>query len=50
MAEDFYDEYNREFDNDPIERVTDEDVWYALTDDMEGDYPGRDCDPEWFGF
>ena len=33
-----------------LKRVTDEDVWYALTDGAEGDYPGPDWDPEWFGF
>lgn len=54
MAQDFYDEYNHEYDeyNDeyPVERVTDEDVWYAMTDGMYGDYPGHEWNPEWFGF
>ena len=47
MAQDYYDEYNDEY---PVERVTDEDVWYAMTDGMYGDYPGPEWDPEWFGF
>ena len=51
MAQDFFDECDHEYDDDyPEERVTDEDVWYALTDGAEGDYPGPDWDPEWFGF
>lgn len=46
---DYYDYYEDDY---PCceERITDEDVWYALTDGMEGDYPGPGWDPEWFGF
>lgn len=46
MTQGYYDEYNDE----PIERVTDEDVWYALTDGMYGDYPGGDIDYDKLGF
>ncbi len=28
----------------------DEELWYALTDGMEGDYPGGDVDYDAYGF
>ena len=38
MAQDYYEEYNHDYDEYtdeyPAERVTDEDVWYAMTDGM----------------
>ena len=53
-----YDEYcNDEYRDDeycdddyPEDMVTDEDVWYAMTDGMYGDYPGGDVDYDWLGF
>ena len=47
MAQDYYDEYNDEY---PEERVTDEDVWYAMTDGMYGDYPGSVDDYGFLGY
>lgn len=45
-------EYDDEYCDDdyPEEMVTDEDVWYAMTDGMYGDYPGGDVDYDWYGF
>lgn len=57
MTQDFFDEYENEYEyedeyNDeyPADQVTQEDVWYALTDGMEGDYPGPDFDYDCLGF
>jgi hypothetical protein len=34
----------------PEEKITDEDIWYAMTDGMYGDYPGGDIDYDTLGF
>lgn len=46
MAQDYYDEY----DECPDDRVTDEDIWYAMTDGMYGDHPGGNIDYDILGF
>ena len=47
----FLEVYPREsMSEGPEEEITDEDVWYALTDGMYGDYPGGSVDPDMFGF
>ena len=34
----------------PQEQITEEDIWYAMTDGMYGDYPGGDIDYDKLGF
>ena len=34
----------------PEEKITEEDIWYAMTDGMYGDYPRGDIDYDKLGF
>ncbi len=34
----------------PKDTITEEDIWYAMTDGMYGDYPGGDIDYSKYGF
>ena len=34
----------------PLDKITREDIWYARTDGMYGDYPGGDIDYDLLGY
>jgi hypothetical protein len=50
---DAYQEYLRVCEDEvlfPDEKITEEDIWYAMTDGMYGDYPGGNIDYDTLGF